>query len=67
MSGLGLRVLCVWAQAHFAALENAAPLPLFLEEYDSTGVKWWGCAKNIIRWGLAGSVEVFSEWLNETR
>src|SRR5271155_2545411 len=43
------------------------PLPLFLEEYDSTGVRWWGCAKNIIRWGLAGNAEVFSSRLHETR
>jgi len=28
------------------------PLPCFLQEYDSMGIRWWGCAKNVILKGL---------------
>jgi len=53
--------------AHLPASEETAPLPLFLEEYDSMGVRCLGCAKNIILWGLEGRAEVFPERLNRTR
>jgi len=43
--------------AHLLTSEKAAPLPLFWEEYDSVGVRWWGCAKNVIRWELEGRAE----------
>ena len=28
------------------------PLPCFLQEYDSMGVRWWGCAKDVILKGI---------------
>ena len=50
--------------AHLPVLEEEAPLPLFLEEYDSVGVRWRGRAKNIIRWELDWSLEMFSEGMD---
>src|SRR5579863_8477697 len=38
--------------------KRRAPLPLcFLQEYDSMGVRGWGCAKNMILKGIAASRE----------
>jgi hypothetical protein len=31
------------------------PLPCFLQEFDSMGVRWWRCAKDVILKGIAGS------------
>ena len=31
---------------------EGTPSPCFLQEYDSIGVKGWGCAKNMILWEL---------------
>jgi hypothetical protein len=33
---------------------RGTPPPCFLQEYDSMGVKGWGCAKNVILWELGG-------------
>ena|SRR5271155_78063 len=31
---------------------DTTPLPCFLQEYDSMGVRWWGCAKDVILKGI---------------
>jgi hypothetical protein len=33
------------------------PLPCFLQEYDSMGIRWRGCAKNLILKGIEASSE----------
>jgi hypothetical protein len=39
------------------------PLPCFLQEYDSMGVRWWGYAKDVILKGIVAC----SEWHAEAR
>ena len=34
---------------------DAPPPPLFLQECDSMGVRWWGCAKDVILKGIVAS------------
>ena len=63
MSRLRLRVFV--RIAHPVAVDKEAPLPIFLQEYDSVRVRWWGCAKNINRRELAEEAEVFPERLSE--
>jgi hypothetical protein len=38
------------------------PLPCFLQEYDSIGVKWWGYAKNMILWELGEKQLKVESW-----
>jgi hypothetical protein len=39
------------------------PLPCFSQEYDSMGVRWWGCAKDMILKGIVAC----GEWPAEAR
>ena len=56
LKGLELREFLRVAQRQEAPRPRlgvkGTPPPCFLQEYDSMGVKVWGCAKNMILWEL---------------